>query len=172
MDDSLTQPPLTPAELIRELRENPTGLPKRPAMPPRPVAAEMPAAEEGGPESYDPAVRVYKAFGVSTTSVPAIRFIFKDGKERVCYYAHLDSRYPDGGEFIPSAPGREGNILKLRFAGHDTAFTVVIEGRNLRPGWERIQAHQTPWVAEYPADTDAEGDEAAVVKSIWFEVAK
>src|SRR5438093_11373720 len=102
----------------------------------------------GGPESFDPECPDYKAFGwAGNKTLPSLRIILKDGSEKACLYAHLDSECPaDGCEFIPSAPGRKGNVIRLRFAGQCSVFMVIIEGVRLRRVWELIMGHQTLWI--------------------------
>ncbi len=56
--------------------------------------------------------------------------------------------------FLPSAPGCKGNVIRLRIAGDDGVFMVVIEGLRLRRVWELIMAHKTPWIHELPAELD------------------
>jgi hypothetical protein len=164
MDDSMTRSrPKSPTDILRELRENPAGRPTEQDPPPYDVSL-LPE----GVESFDPGSTDYKALGrVGSRTVPSLRFIRKDKSEIGCSYGHLDSRHPGGCEFIPSGAGK-GNVIRLRFAGAEGAFSVVIEGRNLRHVWEMIMGHMTPWVHEYPADIDTEGEKATVVKSITF----
>ena len=168
-DDTLTRP-LSPSEIIRDLRENPNRR-RSPAVAEPPPATTEPA-EEFGPERYDPTRKDYKAFGwAGNSTVPSIRFIAKDQSERAFSFTHLDSHEPGGCEFIPSERGRP-NVIRLRFAGASSVFMVFIEGRNLHRGWELIIGHQTPWVAEYPGDMDTLGNDEPVVKSIRFELVK
>ncbi len=173
MDDSLTRiRPASPSEIIRNLRENPAGRTNPPAVEPALPMTAPDAAAEFGPETYDPASKDYKACGwAGHRTVPSLCFIHKDQSETACCYAHLDTHHPGGCEFIPSAP-RRGNVIRLRFAGASVTFMVEIEGRNLRRCWELIMGHQTPWVAEYPADMDAEAATVPVVKAIRYEVVK
>lgn len=174
-DDSLIRTrPRSPSEVIRDLRENPTGVPKKPAVENADglAAAELPGAEDFGGEFFDPTSRDYKAFGwAGNKTLPSLRFILKDGRQPCGFYHHLDSRYPDGCEFIPSAPGK-GNVIRLRYVGASSAFSVTLEGRNLRRGWELIVSHSTPWVREYPSDMDTLGDAAIVVNAINFHAEK
>ena len=173
MDDSFlrTRPGLkgrlaSPGGIVERSRRE-GGNPEIPA-PPAPSAGP----EQPGPESFDPESRDYKAHGfVDGKPVPTLRFILKDRSERAFSYAHLDSAYPGGCEFIPSAPGK-GNLIKLRFAGHSKVIMVIIEGVRLRRTWELIMNHQTPWVHELPADVDFEGNDAPVIKSFTFEAVK
>lgn len=172
MDDSLTRTrPTSPSELIRNLRENPAGR-SNPQAAEAPLPATPPDAVEFGPEVYDPDRKDYKAFGwAGNRTVASIRFIHKDQSEIGCSFAHLDTHYPGGCEFIPSAP-RRGNLIRLRFAGASVTFMLEIEGRNLRRCWELIMGQQTPWVAEYPADMDTEGVAVTVIKAIRYEPVK
>jgi len=169
-DDTLTRRP-SPSDILRELRENPAG--RRNPPPEQPTPATPPeAAEEFGPESYDPRRKDYKAFGgAGKRTLPSLVFVMKDRSERAVSYAHLDSHYPGGCEFIPSAPGK-GNLIRLRFAGASVIFTVEIEGRNLHRCWELIMGHLTPWVAAYPADIDTLAADEPVIKSIEFKPEK
>ncbi len=105
----------------------------------------------------------------SDKAVGGTGVILKDRSERACPYAHLDSDYLGGCQFIPFAPGK-GTVIKLRFAGQSRVFMVVIEGLRLRRVWKLIMNQQTPWVHELPADVDFHGGNEAVVKSITFEV--
>lgn len=153
---------------------------RQPAKPALVVDAgpEPTKAEEGdpgsGPESFDPESTDYKAYGWAGNKIlPSLRIILRDGSEKACLYAHLDSQCPDDGcEFIPSAPGHKGNVIRLRFAGHSSVFMVVIEGVRLRRVWERIMAHQAPWIRELPTDVDFLNDKEPVVKSITFKAVK
>ena len=128
MDDSLLRSrpglkprPLSPSEIEDRYRH-------KPADPEMAAPAGPAERDAAGPEAFDPESTDYKAHGWSDNKpVPSLRFILKDRSERACPYAHLDSDYPGGCEFIPSAPGK-GNVIKLRFAGQ----SKVIHGRSSR----------------------------------------
>ena len=174
MDDRLARSrSISPGDILRELtEEHPASRPWRPELAPAAVDTPMQAPASAGPEEFDPDSRDYKAFGRSISrSLPSLRFILKDQSERACCYAHLDSHHPDGCQFLPSLPGK-ANVIKLRFAGASVAMTVTIEGRHLRPLWELIVGHATPWVHEYPAAMDTEGKGVPVVTAIHFAAEK
>jgi hypothetical protein len=154
------------AELFRQ--------PAKPALVVPETAPDMRSPEGGGPESFDPEDADYKAFGwAGNKTLPSLRIILKDGSEKGCLYSHLDSECPvDGCEFIPSAPGRKGNVIRLRFAGHSSVFMVIIEGVRVRRVWELLMAHQTPWIRELPTDVDFKNDNEPVMKSITFKAVK
>jgi hypothetical protein len=130
--------------------------------------------EGAASESFDPESPDYKACGwAGNKTLPSLRLILKDGSEKGLLYSHLDSECPsDGCEFIPSAPGRKGNVIRLRFAGHATVFMIIIEGMRLRRVWELLMAHQTPWIHELPTDVHFINDNEPVVKSITFKAVK
>jgi hypothetical protein len=139
----------------------------RPA--PQPEAVSPPP--EGGPETFDPESADYKAYGwAGNKTLPSLRLIRKDGSEKAIQYAHLDSQCPDGGcEFLPSVPGRKGNVIRLRVAGHGPVFLIFIEGIRLRRVWELIMSHLTPWIHELPADADFSGGSDPVIWSFAFK---
>jgi hypothetical protein len=171
-DDTLTRG-ISPSDILKDLRQNPSSF-KRAATPE--TAAPPPMPEVGGdpaPESYDPKRKSYRAFGHNpgNRTLPSLTLVLKDGSQRAFPNAHLDSHYPGGCEFIPSAPGR-GNVIRLRYAGANVSFMVELEGRNLHRVWELIMAHTTPFVVEYPADMDVLGEDEAVIKAIRFDVLK
>jgi hypothetical protein len=149
---------------------------KHPAKPSLVVdtGQEIQKPERDAPESFDPESTDYKAYGwAENKTLPSLRIILKDKSEKGLLYAHLDSECPvDGCEFIPSAPGRKGNVIRLRFAGHTSVFMVIIEGIRLRRVWELIISHQTPWIHELPTDVDFINDKEPVVKSITFKPVK
>src|SRR5262245_7055978 len=111
MDDSLTRSrPKSPDEIIRSLQAR-TGAMERPIELPAAAPAATPAPQDE-PQAFDPDATEYQAFGrAGNQRVPSLRFILKDRSERGFAYAHLDSLYPGGCEFIPSAPGK-GNVIK------------------------------------------------------------
>jgi hypothetical protein len=119
-------------------------------------------------DAYHPDGQDYRACGrVGNRILPSLRFILKDGSEQHAAYAHLDTRRPEGSEFIPSVTGK-GNVIRLRFAGASSALLVEITGRNLRLVWMRIIEHLTPWVHEYPGAIDALGELEPVISSFTF----
>src|SRR5205085_1914267 len=121
----------------------------------------------GGPESFDPESTDYKAFGwAGHKTVPTLRIILKDGSEWAIVYAHLDSSPANGSRFVPAPPGRKGNLVVLRVAGHDGVFLVEIEGVRLRRVWELIMGHRTPWIHELPPGVDFVGKDEPVIWSV------
>jgi hypothetical protein len=171
-DDTLVRPSSRGASSIVEILNRAAALPPKLGQDLSHDSAGQTATdfsmEPAGFDAFDAESTDYKAYGrAGNRTLPSLRFILKDKSERACCYAHLDSHYPGGCEFIPSAPGT-GNVIKLRFAGQAAVFMVIIEGRNLRRLWELIQGHLTPWVHVYPSDIDVEEKRAAVVKSITF----
>jgi hypothetical protein len=150
--------------------------PSQPAPPQggEPVQAEAVAAPPlgSGPESFDPAGTDYKAFGwASNKTVPTLLLIFADGREKAVVYGQLDSDPDNGSEFLPSAPGQKGSVLRLRVAGSARVFFVVIEGAVVRHVWELIMAHKTPWIRVLPpGGVPTRGE--PVIWSIAFEKAK
>jgi hypothetical protein len=123
----------------------------------------------GGPEFFDPESADYKAFGwAGNKTLPALIIILKDGTEYAINYCDLASAYPGGSMFLPSAPGFRGNVMRLRVAGDDGAFIIVIEGVRLRRVWELIMGHKTPWIHELPSGFAAVRDGEPVIRSINF----
>lgn len=142
---------------------NPAMLFRRPG-PPKPDGAESDAAE---PEDFEPESTDYKADGRANRSVPALRFILKDLTEYGFQYAHLDTAYPGGCEFIPSEAGK-GNVIKLRFAGQACTPFVILAGIRLRRIWADIMAHRTLWIRELPTGVNFERGQDPVIESISF----
>jgi hypothetical protein len=121
----------------------------------------------GGPESFDPEGTDYKAYGrAGNKTMPTLRVILKDGSEWPIVYAHLDTHPLDGSRFLPSLPGRKGNVMRLRVAGQSGVFLVVIEGVRLRRVWELIMGHQTPWIHELPPGAEFVRDGEPVIWSV------
>jgi hypothetical protein len=165
--------PMAPSDIVRELDRKASAAAKSlRAAPHRHPIPESPAdADE--PEAFDAESGDYKAYGrTGKHSVPTLRLIFKNGSQRPCQYAHLDTHDPDGSEFIPSAPGGRGNIIRLRFAGHSSVVIVTIEGVRLHRLWEQITGHLTPWVHELPAEADFSGGDDPVIRSITMKPVK
>ncbi|MFL5285231.1 MAG: hypothetical protein ACJ8AW_30710, partial [Rhodopila sp.] len=102
-------------------------------------------------------------------ALPSLVVILKDGSECGFNYADLASACPDGSMFFPSAPGCAGNVIRLRIAGDDGVFLIVIEGLRLRRVWGLIMAHQTPWIHELPPGMEFAGStKEPVIRSIAF----
>lgn len=142
-----------------------TPKPKRFARPAATPAGD--AEPAGGPESFDPESGDYKAFGRAVGGmVPTLRIILKDDSEWPIVYAHLDTNPLAGSRFLPTVPGRKGNLILLRVAGHDGVFLVAIEGVRLRRVWELILMHRTAWIRELPPDAQLIGDKEPVIWSI------
>jgi hypothetical protein len=149
--------------------------PAEAARDPLPQPKTGPAGREpdGGPEEFDPDSTDYKAFGwAGNRTLPSLVVILKDGSECGFNYADLASACPDGSMFFPSAPGFKGNVIRLRFAGDDGVFLVVIEGLRLRRVWRLIMAHQTPWIYERPEGMEFVDPDGPVIRSIEFPPAK
>jgi hypothetical protein len=123
----------------------------------------------GGPEFFDPESADYKAFGwAGNKTLPSLIIILKDGNEHAINYCDLGSACPGGSMFLPSAPGFKGNAMKLRVAGDDGVFLIVIEGLRLRRVWELIMGHKTPWIQELPARMAVVDQTGPVIRSINF----
>jgi hypothetical protein len=101
--------------------------------------------------------------------VPSLRLILKDGSSKAIVYAHLDSHDPGGCEFILSAPGGTGNVIKLRVDRHSRVFMVIILGVRLWRVCELIMDHKTPWIHELPTGLAFGCDNQPVIKSITFQ---
>jgi hypothetical protein len=124
----------------------------------------------GATESFDPESGDYKAFGVAgNKTLPSLIIILKDGSECGINYADLATAWPGGSMFLPSAPGCKGNVIRLRIAGDDGVFTVIIEGVRLRRGWELIMGHKMLWIHELPAGMDFNGDDEPEIRSVTFQ---
>jgi hypothetical protein len=125
-------------------------------------------AEPGdGTESFDPEGTDYKAFGwAGNKTVPSLILILKDGSSLGINYGDLASACRDGSVFLPSAPGSKGNVIRLRVAGDDGVFLVLLEGGRLWRVWELIMAHKTPWIRELPEGMDFVGGADPVIRSI------
>jgi hypothetical protein len=127
----------------------------------------------GGPEFFDDASADYKAYGwAGNKTLPSLTVILKDGSECGFNYADLASACPDGSMFLPSAPGFTGNVIRLRVAGDDGVFLVVIEGLRLRRVWSLIMGHLTPWIHELPPGMEFVGNKEPVIRSIAFTPVK
>ena len=160
-DDSLTRTaPPSPSEVIRGLRENPTGLPRR--TEPRPDAAATAAGEDAHefeplPKSSDD----YVAFGrPGNKPLVSLILMLKNGSFEGFAYAGL--------ERVGLTPAEEiggGNELVLRFAG-STVTEVRIKGRNLVKLYAYLGQHRTPWLRELPSGRDFEPTGTAVITSI------
>src|SRR5205823_44811 len=121
------------------------------AAPPQPETGPDGREPDGGPEAYDPASGDYKAFGwAGNKTLPSLVIILKDGSECGVNYGDLASAHPGGSMFLPTAPGCKGNVIRLRVAGDDGVFLIVIEGVLLRRVWELIMGHKAPWIHELP----------------------
>jgi hypothetical protein len=124
---------------------------------------------DGGPEAFDPESTDYKAFGwAGTVTLPAFSIILKDGSALGVNYADLASAHEGGSVFLPSAPGCKGNVIRLRIAGDDGVFLIVLEGCRLWRGWELLMAHKTPWIRELPQRLDLVGGNEPVIWTITF----
>ena len=144
---------------VREARQRPDDPP-----PPATPESEHPG---GGPEFFDAEDAEYKAFGwAGNKTLPTLRVIFKDGSEWAIVYAHLDTHPVQGSRFLPSSPGRKGNLILLRVAGHEGGFLVEIEGIRLRRVWELLMGHLTPWIHELPPGVDFMASEEPVIWSV------
>jgi hypothetical protein len=110
----------------------------------------------------------YKAFGwAGNKTLPSLVVILKDGSEYGINYADLGTAWPHCSMFQPSAPGFTGNVIRLRIAGDDGVFMVVIEGVRLRRVWDLIMGHKTPWIHELPA-VDFGGGDDPIIWSVAF----
>jgi hypothetical protein len=140
------------------------------AEPVQPVPVRVDGGDPGGgPEAFDPDSTDYKAFGwAGNLTLPSLIIILKDGSEYGINYCDLASACPTGSMFLPSAPGCKGNVIRLRVAGDDGVFMIVIEGIRLRRVWELIMAHKTPWIHELPERIGFGGDSEPVIRSISF----
>lgn len=133
------------------------------------------AAEEpptgAGPESFDPDSDDYKAFGwAGNKTLPTLVIILKDGSEFGINYADLATSWPGGSMFLPAAPGCKGHVIRLRIAGDDGMFSVILEGGRLRRVWDLIMMHKTPWIRELPAgQMDFIGGTDPVIRSVSFD---
>lgn len=126
--------------------------------------------EETAPDDvFNPEEKVYRAHSrADQRMVPAISFILRDAAERFFQYGDLDTDYPGGCEFIPSAPGK-GNVIKLQFAGSRAVVLVTIEGRNLRQLADDIRRQRIAWVHELPAGIDFTDKDGCVITAFHFE---
>jgi hypothetical protein len=139
------------------------------AAPPAPVQPVQPRGDEpgGGTESFDPECPDYKAFGwAGNKTLPSLILILKDGSSLGINYGDLASACRDGSVFLPSAPGSKGNVIRLRVAGDDGVFLVLLEGGRLWRVWELIMAHKTPWIRELPEGMDFVVGADPVIRSI------
>lgn len=144
----------------------------REAVPPPELVKDAGESPEpgAGPETFDPASTDYKAFGwAGNKTLPSLIVILKDGSEYGINYADLGTAWPHCSMFQPSAPGFTGNVIRLRVAGDDGVFMVVIEGLRLRRVWDLIMGHKTPWIHELPAGMDFVGSDDPVIRSINFD---
>jgi hypothetical protein len=170
-DDTMTRGKMRSPSSIAEILRHPA---KPPGVepPPGPPKAEV-GDPGGGPESFDPESTDYKAYGrPGNKTLPSLRIILKDGSEHGGHYADLATAYPGGSEFVPSAPGGTGNVIRLLFAGQGCPFLVVISGIRLRRVWELLMGHLTPWIYELPPGTAFAGDDEPVIRAITFEPVK
>jgi hypothetical protein len=138
-----------------------------PRNPPDPA---LPSPESrDGPESFDPDSTDYKAYGwVVHRTLPSLRVIRTGGSECCFHYADLDTAYPGGSEFVPTALGGKGNVITLCFAGRSVPFLVTLEGVRLRQVWELITGHCTPWIHELPTAVSFTRPDEPVIRSITF----
>ena len=160
-DDSLTRSaPSSPSEVIRSLRENPTGLPKR--LEARSEASSPDDLAEI--EVLDPLPRSaddYVACGrASNRTLVTLLIMLKDGSFDGFAYASLERV-----GLRPAAEIGEGNELTLRFSG-STVTEVRLKGRNLLRLFANIARHRTPWIRELPVERDFQPAGEAVVTSI------
>ena len=134
------------------------------------AATPEPAREAGelpepgaGPECFDDGNGDYKAFGwAGNKTMPTLMVILKDGTALAINYCDLATACVGGSMFLHSAPGCKGNVIRLRIAGVDVPFLVVIEGRRLWRLWELLMGHKTPWIHELPAVDFGGGDEPVI----------
>lgn len=123
-----------------------------------------------GPAFYDPASSAYKAYGAADSGPwVSLMVILRDGSATYCQYAHMESAYPDGNTFTPSAAGRPHDVITLRFGCRSGSFLVIIKGLRLHRMWELLMGHDTHWICELPAHLTVAGDHAAVIRSITFK---
>jgi hypothetical protein len=123
--------------------------------------------DAGGLETFSPESTAYQAHArPGNKLLPSIHFILRGHAIRTCQYMHLES----DSHFTPLPQG-QGQRLAFRFAG-SVAVAVVIEGRNLWRLYDYITQHRIAWVHELPEGRDFEGERAAVIRSIMFEVSE
>ena len=165
-DDSLTRSrPLSPSEIIRGLREIPTG---RTTMPEPDAAPESATtADVGDFDSLDALPKAsdeYAAFGrAGNKPLTTLYFMLKDGSWDGFAYANLERI-----RLTPASEAGGGNELVLRFAG-SSATEVRLKGRNLAKLYNYLGQHRTPWVRELPSERDFQATSAAVVTAVAIE---
>ena len=121
----------------------------------------------GGPECYDPETNGYQAYGrPGLETRRSLHVILRDGSAGCFQYADLESSYPNGCQFRPSAPGGEGDVITLRFGTRSGSILVILNGLRLRRVWQLLMEHMTHWIRELPTEIGLPEEDVPVIRSI------